>query len=184
MFKRALDLRHLNIIPNFSLIDKSNNFILDLALVNILIFLFYNHLSIENILTLRTHHAHFAYQMMRHVFHLGYFRLVDKFWTWGLLFDLHFLMFFYHRFDGKLFGVFYLEMMVTTLRNVEPAVEVIDIVFVLIWRLDHFDRLFRHIEVLLIRSAWNSVFTLTISQLFATAIFRDYLIHLFEAYLC
>lgn len=74
--------------------------------------------------------------------------------------------------------------MVTALWNVESAVEVIDIVLVLIGGLDNFNRLFRHIEILLICALGNIVFVLTFSQLIVATIFGYYLIHLFEAYLC
>jgi hypothetical protein len=130
MLDGAFDLTHFNIVSNLSLKCKFYYFIFDLTLTIILIFLFQNNLSIENILAFGTHHTHLAYQMMRDVFKLTCLRFADYLRAVVFFLKLHFFFSADHRLDRELFGVFYLKVLVAAFGDVEFAVEVIDIMLI------------------------------------------------------
>lgn len=136
----ALDLGHFDVVLDFALADNFDNFIFDLAFAVILILVFQDNLSIENILAFRAHHAHLANQVVGNIFELRHLWFVDNFGTMIFLLQLHLAT--DHGLDAELFGVLNFKVLIAAFWDVEFAVEVVDIVLVDVGRVDDFYGLF------------------------------------------
>lgn len=151
---------------------------LNFTLINIILLITQNNIPLEDVLALRSQHAHFAYQHMRHVFTLRHVRVADYGLAGLFLFlDLHQFVGVNHSLDLELFGVFDFEVVVAPFGDVDLAVEIIDVVLVDVGRIDDFYFFVGEIEIFLSKCVR---FGSCLGDLI-TWVFTGYLTHFLEA---